>query len=138
MHAAWRVNRSNVRIGEIFGLRMLRGPTGSPWEPPLDIYELQQSFIVVVELPGLSKDSMDVSFDCEDNVLVISGWRDDLSPPGQVCTHQMEIRHGQFERRVKVMVPVDINRIEASYAKGFIKVTLPKVKGKSGSWPHAE
>jgi HSP20 family protein len=129
LQAAWRVNRSNMRMGEIFGIRMLQGTSRSPWEPPLDIYELPNAFVVLVELPGLSRESMDVTYDCGEGILAISGWRDDLSPPGRVCTHQMEIRHGQFERRVKVLVPIDVDAIQATYAKGFIKVVLPKARG---------
>ena len=128
LQAASRAGGGDMRVGEIFGVRLLQDATRSPWEPPLDIYELEDEFVVLVEIPGLSRRSLDVSFDCEDNVLIVSGWRDDLSPPGRVCTHQMEIRHGNFECRIKMLVPVVVDRIDAKYAKGFIKIALPKEK----------
>jgi HSP20 family protein len=128
-HSAWRVSRTNLRPSGVFGIRELRDTTRSPWEPPLDIHELADAFVVMVEVPGLSRGSLDVTYDPGDSVLTIAGYRDDLSPRDRVGTHQMEIRHGAFERRVKVLAHVDVDAIEARYAKGFIHVTLPKQEG---------
>jgi HSP20 family molecular chaperone IbpA len=128
-HSAWRVSRTNLRPSGVFGIRELRDATRSPWEPPLDIHELPDAFLVVVEVPGLSRKSLEVTFDPGESVLTIAGYRDDLSPRDRVGTHQMEIRHGAFERRVKVLERVDADAIDARYAKGFIHVTLPKRKG---------
>ena len=73
---------------------------------------------------------MHVSFDSAKGILKVAGWRNDHSPAGRVSTHQMEIRHGHFERRVRVFTPVDADRIRASYSKGFIRVVLPKAGGR--------
>jgi len=38
----------------------------------------------------------------------------------------MEIAYGEFASEVRIPGPVDPDRIEASYADGFLRVVLPK------------
>jgi HSP20 family molecular chaperone IbpA len=42
----------------------------------------------------------------------------------------MEIAYGEFVAEVALPVPVDSSGVEASYADGFLTVTLPKVKAR--------
>jgi HSP20 family molecular chaperone IbpA len=40
----------------------------------------------------------------------------------------MEINYGDFALEVRLPVPVDRDRIDASYTDGFLKVVLPKAQ----------
>jgi HSP20 family protein len=94
------------------------------WSPPTDVYETDASFVVRVEVAGLS--SSDFKINAEDNFLVISGIRGE-SPERRVY-HQMEIRFGEFSTAVELPPGVDVTKAEADYSDGFLTVVLPKIK----------
>ena len=98
---------ADVVVKGVFGTQLLYSGSAE-WQPPVDVYELPARFVILVEIPGVAKDSIDVTF--ERNVLTISGWREDPSPPGRVCLHQMEISHGQFQRSCTVRSEYVIDR----------------------------
>ena len=94
------------------------------WSPPTDVYETDASFVVRVEVAGLS--GSDFQINAEDNFLVISGVRGE--PPEKRVYHQMEIRFGEFSTAVELPPGVDVTKAEADYSDGFLNVVLPKVK----------
>jgi HSP20 family protein len=94
------------------------------WSPPTDVYETDVSFVVRVEVAGLS--GSDFKINVEDNFLVISGIR--AEPPERRVYHQMEIRFGEFSSAVELPMGVDVTKAEAEYTDGFLNVVLPKIK----------
>jgi HSP20 family molecular chaperone IbpA len=68
------------------------------WEPPADVFETANELWVVVVLPGVAPESVQVEL-CADEVRV-SGER--ALPPAfrSAVVHRLEIPHGRFERRV--------------------------------------
>jgi HSP20 family protein len=94
------------------------------WSPPTDVYETEDSYVVRVEVAGMS--SSDFSINIDKDHLVISGVRSET--PERRAYHQMEIRFGEFSTAVEVPPDVDISRTEAEYADGFLTVILPKIR----------
>lgn len=94
------------------------------WSPPTDVYETEDSYIVRVEVAGMSRSDFSITVDKEH--LVISGVRADT--PERRAYHQMEIRFGEFSTAVEMPADADISKTEAEYADGFLTVTLPKIK----------
>ena len=94
------------------------------WNPPTDFYETEASFVVRVEVAGMSESEFTI--DVEDNFLVISGIRNE--PPERRAYHQMEIRFGEFSTAVELPLGVDVSKAEADYEAGFLNVVLPKLK----------
>ncbi len=70
------------------------------WEPPVDIYETEREFRVVVALPGVEQRDLAVSI--EGDVLIIAGRRRFPSLTDDAVIHRLEIPHGHFERRMRV------------------------------------
>ena len=68
------------------------------WNPPFDLLETDDNYIVRVEIAGMQEEDFEVTFD--DPVLTIKGKRqDDI----EFCTyHQMEIPFGEFSFQVDV------------------------------------
>ena len=76
------------------------GPAGprATWEPPVDVYEDEDAFDIVVALPGVPPGCIEVRID--DHGLVVRG-RCELTVRTSGCVVQrMEIPHGHFERRI--------------------------------------
>lgn len=99
-----------------------------PWQPSLDVYELENEIHVVVDLAGVERDRVQVTLEGES--LHVRGWRKDPAPRKRVRLHQIEIDHGFFQREVRVEPPVDRDRIEATYRDGFLRIRLPKLEGE--------
>ena len=98
----------------------------SGWNPPTDVYETEDSFIIRVEIAGLRDADFEVAI--ENHILKINGQRTDSNE--RRAYHQMEIRFGKFEIAVEIPVPVEIERALAEYKDGFLKVQLPKASPK--------
>ena len=99
------------------------------WVPALDVAERGDAYLIYAELPGVSPEQVDVSF--EQNVLTIRGTKPasfDVSTDGEVRVFAAERVHGSFERAVRLPEFVDADRIEASFTNGLLTVTVPKAQ----------
>jgi HSP20 family protein len=97
---------------------------GDRWQPDVDVFETERGVVVRVELAGVRSDDVRVSVDGQ--VLRLSGVRS--APEGEAVQrlHQMEIASGPFERRVRIPIAFDRDRVSAHLADGFLTVTLPR------------
>lgn len=106
------------------------GVTGSRvWVPAMDVAERGDAYLIHAELPGVSPEQVDVSF--EQNVLTIRGTKPasfDVQAEGEVRVFAAERVHGSFERSVRLPEFVDADRIEAQFTNGLLSVTVPKAK----------
>lgn len=96
----------------------------SAWSPPTDVYEIEQAYVVRVEIAGMRDADFEVTF--EDGYLTIAGARPDIQE--RRAYQQMEIRFGRFSVAVGLPGPVDLDESRAEYLDGFLTVTLPKLK----------
>jgi HSP20 family protein len=92
------------------------------WRPNTDVFETEESYIVRVEIAGM--DESDFSLTIDPNHLLINGVRTDYE--ARKAFHQMEIHFGEFNVMVELPPAIDIERVEANYQDGFLKVTIPK------------
>lgn len=94
------------------------------WQPPTDLYETDEKFIIRVEIAGMNKEEFCVSL--ENNILTISGSRPDM--PLRRSFHRMEIMFGDFKTAVELPSPVDADQVTAEYRDGFLNTHLPKIQ----------
>ena len=70
------------------------------WEPPADVYEDEREIVVIIAMPGVAAERIQIV--SEPGVLVVRGTRPlPLVGPGH-AVHRLEIPHGQFERRISL------------------------------------
>lgn len=93
------------------------------WQPAVDIYEREAEIVIVVELPGVAEEDIDVSV--ENGVLKIKGQRPKRIPERTRHVHQMEIPYGHFARFVSLPSCTDIEEIKAEFEGGYLTVVLP-------------
>ena len=97
------------------------------WSPAIDVYETDTSFVVTAELPGLTREQVDLAF--EDRRLTIRGSRSDRGAQGDVVRfHQVERGYGSFSRTFEFADRIDVDRVVADLADGVLTITLPKVQ----------
>ncbi len=92
------------------------------WRPPTDVYETDDSAVVIVEIAGLSEGDYGISL--IGRALVVSGVRTD--PAAKLAYQQMEIRYGKFRTEVHLPWALDTSNHSALYENGFLKITLRK------------
>lgn len=97
--------------------------------PTVDIIEKQDEFMITADVPGASKDTIDVTY--QEDVLTIDA---PVAPRGQANTqlHRQEYGVGRFHRRFVVEAPVNADNMSAAYAEGVLTVHLPKAEEARG------
>jgi HSP20 family protein len=95
------------------------------WRPPTDVYETDVAAVVKVEIAGVERANMEISF--ANRILTVTGTRRD--PAEKLTYQQMEIKYGVFRTDVYLPWPVKEKQIEASYEDGLLEIVLPKAQG---------
>jgi HSP20 family protein len=95
------------------------------WSPALDIYQDKDNFTVVVELPGLKKEDIDISL--QNDMLTIAGTRKPEEKKGEEG-FRTERFYGSLQRTVTLPAVVDVNHVKASCQDGILKIVLQKVE----------
>jgi HSP20 family protein len=105
--------------------RMNRLAFESPgWTPAVDVYETGDQYTVVAELPGLSRDQIQIQV--QDGKLTLQGERAAHQAP-HVRFHRVERGHGRFARAFVLPLPIDHELVRAEFDRGVLRITIPKV-----------
>ena len=91
------------------------------WIPSADIYEDEREYMLALDLPGIRRDSLDVSLD--DGRLTIRGER---AAAEGVGVRRAERPQGRFVRTFSLPDAVDRESIAADYKDGVLVLHLPK------------
>ena len=96
--------------------------------PLTNIRETDDSYLVTLEMPGVSKKNVEVTL--EGDLLTITGERvDKLEDQGLL---RKEIRDEKYNRSFKLDSTIDRDQVKAKIDNGILVVTLPKVEKKVG------
>jgi len=98
----------------------------SVWIPRVDVIETAESIFVLAEVPGLSKERLEVEI--EGRTVTIAGSKEVESPdePGArfAC---MERARGQFVRRIRLQHLVDSHAGAARLGHGVLEIEFPRI-----------
>lgn len=94
------------------------------WRPAVDISETDTHFRVTAELPGLTKDDVEVTF--ENGTLTLSGERKFEEKKEEGNFHRIERLYGAFSRSFVLPSEVDGDKVEAHFENGLLTVAVPK------------
>jgi HSP20 family protein len=130
----WNPTRDLMQMREemdrLFGQFMRRGEGEEAtwgqgmWAPPVDIYETDDAFMLKAELPGFTKE--DVNIEVHENRLIIRGERKRETEAKEDQYHRLERAYGRFERAFWLPTTVDAEHIQASFKNGVLEMRLPK------------
>ncbi|HEY3948468.1 Hsp20/alpha crystallin family protein [Phenylobacterium sp.] len=93
-------------------------------QPAADIKETDKAYLLDVELPGLTRDDVEIAI--QGDVLSISGHKAEVRDDATAAYRISERRFGRFERAFPIPPDVERNRIEAAFRDGVLKITLPR------------
>jgi HSP20 family protein len=92
--------------------------------PAVDIVEKDNAYEVTAELPGIDEKNIEVKL--SDGGLTIRGEKKEEKEEKKKDYYLHERHFGSFERSFRLPETVDTDKIEASFKKGVLTVTLPK------------
>jgi HSP20 family protein len=96
------------------------------WTPLVDISEDDNNFYLRAELPGLSKENVNVKY--EEGMLTIAGEKPAPQADKGINYHRVERRYGMFERSFRITSNIVADKVEADFADGVLTITLPKAE----------
>ena len=96
------------------------------WSPSVDISETRDSFVVKAELPGL--EAKDVNVSISGDLLTIKGEKKREDEEKDEHHYCVERYYGSFQRVFQLPTSVQGDKIEATFDKGVLRITLPKVE----------
>jgi HSP20 family protein len=91
--------------------------------PPVDIFENEDSLIVVVDMPGVDKGGVDIRV--EDDILTIKG-NAKYAQPSNVLRQEFTLQN--YYRQFQLSDEVDQNKISAESKNGVLTIALPKAE----------
>lgn len=112
--------------GDVFSNRRWGLPGETVWQPPTDVYETDDSAVVIVEIAGLRQGDYQIAL--TGRTLEISGERRD--PAAKLAYQQMEIRYGKFRTQVQLPWALEPTGQHAVYEDGLLKITLRKARAR--------
>ena len=96
------------------------------WAPAVNIRETDNAFFVEAELPGLTKDDIDITL--ENNMLKLSGERRFEKDVSEKNYHRVERSYGNFLRTFSLPSEVDAEGVKASFKDGVLTIEIPKAE----------
>ena len=96
------------------------------WIPSVDVFEAEHEIVLSAELPGLSEEDVEITL--ENGRLSVKGEKKLEKDEADGEYRRVESRYGSFFRSFAVPNTVDRERIEATFEKGILQVSLPKVE----------
>jgi HSP20 family protein len=95
------------------------------WAPAVDVFETKDDLVVTVELPGLSE--KDIHLSITGDVLTIKGERG-MASTSPENAYRSERWYGKFERSLSLPIPVQADKVKATYRDGVLTINLPKAE----------
>jgi len=92
--------------------------------PEVDIYETADGYVILAEMPGVTKSGLEVSV--ENNELTLIGRRSPAASGGELL--HRETRGAHFRRAFELDPAIDTDKISARMEQGVLTLTLPKAE----------
>lgn len=99
--------------------------TNLSWAPPADLCELENAYVLRIDVPGLERD--DIELTVEDGVFTVRGAYEEEAAEEDATWHLRERGNRRFVRSFRLPTSVDRDAVGATLSNGILEVTLPKV-----------
>jgi HSP20 family protein len=118
----------NQVMDRFFSPDLFEGSTidTSAWIPSMDVREDKDNFAISMELPGLKKEDVKLTF--KEGTLTVEGERKQEEETEDVNYHRVERRYGKFLRSFKLPTYVKEDKIEATFKDGILNIVVPKAE----------
>ena len=99
-------------------------------QPEMDIIESSESFYIMLNLPGITKESIDITI--KDNEVIITGEKKFPLSVKKIKFLSREIIYGNFKRNFKLPVSItDKEGVKTNFKDGVLIITIDKKSSKN-------
>ncbi len=98
--------------------------------PPVDVVMEKDNVLVRAEVPGMTKDNLDISLNGD--ILTIKGEKHQEKESKEKNIYRSERVYGSFQRSFVLPSAVNAEKISAAYNNGVLEITLPKKEEEKG------
>ena len=116
LERADRMHRQFFHLGAVRAQRPV-------WHPPVDIYETEAEVVILVALPGVEPDRVEIHQDGA--ALLVRGERPMPASSREALIHRLEIPFGRFERQITLSSP-DLVPVRQELVSGCLQIVLRK------------
>jgi HSP20 family protein len=116
----------NRQFDSVFGSPATVGSGDRFWAPIGDMWETKGDVVVALDVPGVNERDVNVSI--TGDLLTVKGERRHQRETNEDGFHRLERASGKFERAIQLPVPVQPDKVKATYRDGVLTVTLPKAE----------
>jgi HSP20 family protein len=95
--------------------------------PKVDMIDREEEIIVRAELPGITKDEMEVTLG-EGTVTIEAHTTREEKEEEEGKYYRREMSRGDFERTLALPAEVDEEKAKATFSDGVLELTLPKLE----------
>lgn len=100
--------------------------TPEAFAPSVDIYEEDGNVVLKAELPGVSKEDVEVNL--TDHLLTISAEKKKEEKVEEKNFYRQERYYGSFTRSFEIPTEVQADQVKAKFQDGVLEVRLPKTE----------
>lgn len=94
--------------------------------PKIDVFQTENDVIVKAEIPGVSKEDLNVYID--ENSIRLSGETKKDNEFKDDNAYRLERYYGSFSRTIPLPVEVKSDKASAEYKDGILSITVPKTE----------
>ena len=116
-------------LNDVFDTQGFPGQNVSSFVPDINTREGEFAYHIDVDLPGISKDEINVHID--NDILTISGERKTKEETKKDDYYKIESSYGKFERTLSLPDDVDGENIHAESSDGVLEIVVPKMSRKT-------
>jgi len=116
-----RLRQRLGRLSHVNDAGMRGDDRDDAWAPPVDILEQDGALVLLVDLPGVRREDIELTIAHES--LTVAGQRSSTEGGAGI---RLERPAGRFRRSFRIAVPVDPSRAQAAYRDGVLRITLPQ------------
>jgi HSP20 family protein len=95
--------------------------------PPMNIFQKGDDFVAIVELPGVSKN--DLQIEAKENTIRIFGNKT-INYEKTASVHRRERLSGVFDRTISIPIQINPDGIRAEYRDGVLAVFIPRAESE--------
>ena len=98
----------------------------SGWNPSVDIAETDEAIVVKAELPGITKEDVNISI--TDNILTLKGEKKQEKEIKEENYHRIERSYGNFQRSFTLPAKIQHEKVKATFKDGILNINIPKAE----------
>jgi HSP20 family protein len=122
------MDRLQQDMSRLFGDSSVNRTRRASSFPAINVWAAEESARVTAEIPGVSKDDLEINV--TGDTLTLSGVRGQDDLPEGARYHRQERRFGEFSRSIQLPYTVDVNKVKAVFKNGVLSVDLPRVEAE--------